>query len=129
MVVVALEGASHLVGWYEFSLEMAEDKIGRWRPSRTARASERLCLRTRVDTDEAVAFVAHDIRFGSGGGPMMHVREMVISARGGVGTSSSRAGRTGIDGRRGGAVEGASGRVIEGAGFGEGIERRDSREK
>ncbi len=94
-MVVALDGASHLVRWYEFNFEMAEEKIGRWRPLRTARTSERLCLRTRVDTDEAVALVAQDTRFGSGGGPMMHVREMLISAR--EGASSLR-----IDGRRGG---------------------------
>ncbi len=125
LLVVGLDGANHLVGWYEFNFV----KIGRLRPSRAARASERLCLRTRVDTDEAVAFVVQDIRLGSGGGPMMHVREMLISTREGVGMSSSRAGRTGIEGRRGGDVEGAGGSVIEGAGFGEGIERRESREK
>lgn len=45
----------------------------------------------------------------------------------------SRAGMRGIDGRRGGeerwGLVGRSGRVMEGAGFGEGIVRRESREK
>lgn len=61
------------------------------------------------------------------------------TARGGEleivwGRVKSRAGMTGIDGRRGaveewGSLVGRSGRVMEGAGFGEGIVRRESREK
>ena len=50
------------------------------------------------------------------------------------GREKSRAGMTGMEGRRGAAEErsgfvGRSGRVIEGAGFGEGMVRRESREK
>jgi hypothetical protein len=47
------------------------------------------------------------------------------------GRVKSRAGMTGMEGRRGAVEEfvGRSGRVMEGAGFGEGIVRRESREK
>lgn len=117
-----LADASH-VGGKEEAFGM-----GRLRPSRAARACERLCLRTRVDTVEALALVMEDMRFGSGRGPMTQVREMLNCTREGEGRSSSRAGRRGREGKRGG-VGGSCGRVIDGAGLGEGIERRESREK
>jgi len=102
------------------------------RPSNRARASERFDLRTRVETVEEVTFVAIEMwRIAvSGAG----VRDMVRDGVGGRG--SSRAGMGTKDGRRGGAdfIEegvgfGSSGRVIEGAGLGDGMDLKESREK
>ena len=89
------------------------------RPSKRARACERFDLRTRVETDEEVAFVATERRrmAVSGAG----VREMV---RDGRGTSSVETG--GRVGRRGGAESGTLGRVAEGAGLGDGIDLKES---
>jgi hypothetical protein len=89
------------------------------RPSKRARACERFDLRTRVETDEEVAFVATERRrmTVSGAG----VREIVRDGRG-----TSRAGMGAREGRRGGADLGTSGRVAEGAGLGDGIDRRES---
>ena len=90
------------------------------RPSKRARASKRFDLRTRVETDEEVAFVATERRrmAVSGAG----VREMVRDGRG-----TSRAGMGVREGRRGGAdLVGTSGRVAEGAGLGNGIDLKES---
>ena len=89
------------------------------RPSKRARACERFDLRTRVETDEEVAFVATERRRMAESG--VGVREMVRDGRG-----TSRAGMGVREGRRGGADLGTSGRVAEGAGLGDGIDRRDS---
>lgn len=87
------------------------------RPSKRARACERFDLRTRVETDEEVAFVATERRrmAVSGAG----VRDIVRD-----GTSRAEMGAR--EGRRGGADLGTSGRVAEGAGFGDGIDRKES---
>jgi hypothetical protein len=89
------------------------------RPSKRARACERFDFRTRVETDEEVAFVATERRrmAESGAG----VREMVRDGRG-----TSRAGMGAREGRRGGADLGTSGRVAEGAGLGDGIDLKES---
>ena len=90
------------------------------RPSKRARACERFDLRTRVETDEELAFVATERRrmAVSGAG----VRDMVRAGRG-----TSRAGMGVREGRRGGADFGTSGRVAEGAGLRDGIDRRESK--
>lgn len=90
------------------------------RPSKRARASKRFDLRTRVETEEDVAFVATERRrmAVSGAG----VREMVRDGRG-----ISRAGMGVREGRRGAAdLVGTSGRVAEGAGLGNGIDLKES---
>jgi len=89
------------------------------RPSKRASACERFDLRTRVETDEEVAFVATDRRriAVSGAG----VREMVRDGRG-----TSRTEMEVREGRRGGADLGTWGSVAEGAGLGEGIDRKES---
>ena len=78
-------------------------------------------MRTRVETDEEVAFVAAESRrmAVSGAG----VREMVRDGRG-----TSSAGMGVREGRRGAADLrlGTSGRVAEGAGLGDGIDLRES---
>ena len=88
------------------------------RPSKRARACERFDLRTRVETDEEVAFVATETRrmTVSGAG----VREMVRDG----GTSRAEMGVR--EGRRGAADLGTSGRVAEGAGLRDGIDRKES---
>jgi hypothetical protein len=89
------------------------------RPSKRARASERFDLRTRVEIDEVVTFVATERRWmgvdGAG------VREMARDGRG-----TSRAGMGVREGRRGAADLGTSGRVVEGAGLGDGIDLKES---
>jgi hypothetical protein len=89
------------------------------RPSKRARACERFDFRTRVETDEEVAFVATERRriAVSGAG----VREIVRDGRG-----TSRTEIEVREGRRGGAELGTSGRVAEGAGLGDGIDRKES---
>ena len=88
------------------------------RPSKRARACERFDFRTRVETDEEVAFVATERRrMAVGAG----VREMVRDGRG-----TSRTDIEVREGRRGAADLGTSGRVVDGAGFGEGIDRKES---
>lgn len=91
------------------------------RPSKRARASERFDLRTRVETDDEVAFVETERRRmavrGAG------VREMT---RDGGGRGISRAGMGAREGRRGGDDFGSSGRVAEGAGLGDGIDLKES---
>jgi hypothetical protein len=102
------------------------------RPSKRARASERFDLRTRVETVEEVAFVATEMwrmtMHGAG------VREIV--REGVIGRGNSRAGMGMMEGRRGGVDDigegmrfGGSGRVIEGAGLGDGIDLKESRGK
>lgn len=104
-------------------------------PSRRARAAERLIFRTRVET---VELVWTDTRRGSVIKSVDAVlRVMALGeTRGRV---TSKEGRGGIEGRRGGADdmgvadrlswEGTSGRVMDGAGLGDGMERKESRDK
>ena len=89
------------------------------RPSKRARACERFDFRTRVETDEEVAFVATERRRIAVSG--VGVREMVRDGRG-----TSRVGIEVREGRRGAADLGTSGRVAEGAGLGEGMDRKES---
>lgn len=112
------------------------------RPSRRARASERLLRRARVETVDAVRTETRlnfELLSLQAETPLARLSLRWGTARGGEleivgGRVKSRAGMTGMEGRRGaveewGSFVGRSGRVIDGAGFGEGIVRRESREK
>lgn len=95
-------------------------------PSRRSSAFERLILRARVETVDVVVVERRDFFFKETTVVGASVREM------------RREGILGIEGRRGGAEAtgtgvgalgtGSSGRVIEGAGLGEGMLRIESRE-
>jgi len=107
---------SHCPGFRGFMWRAIGTRLER--PSKRARACDRFDLRTRVETDEEVAFVATERRRTtvSGAG----VREMVRDG------GTSRAGMGVREGRRGAADLGTSGSVAEGAGLRDGIDRKES---
>ena len=96
---------------------------------------ERLLRRARVETVEVVMTerrLNFELLSLQAETPLARLSLGVV--RGGEleGRVKSRAGMAGMDGRRGameGGFVGRSGSVMEGAGFGEGIVRRESREK
>ena len=108
---------SHCSGFSGFMWRVIGTRLER--PSKRARACERLDLRTRVETVEEVAFVATERRRmavrGAG------VREIVRDGRD-ISMAETRV----REGRRGAADLGTSGRVAEGAGLGDGINRKES---